>query len=284
MSNLSSRYFAPPRPRIFGHRGAAGLAPENTLPAFALGAAMNAEYLELDVRGTRDGTVVVIHDPTVDRTTDGEGAVADLSFAALERLDAGYRFTYDGRHFPYRGQGVRIPTLESVLRRFPGHPFNIEVKQAQPPIVDAILAIVRAAQATERVLLAAEHDEIMQVIRAVAGRDVATGMSTGDVVDFIARCREGRWEGYTPPGLALQVPPSYGGVELITPDTVAAAHRLGVEVHAWTINDAEEIERLLALGVDGIMSDLPGMAAAIVARRSGGSTTKASGQERPDQA
>jgi glycerophosphoryl diester phosphodiesterase len=267
-SNVNLAYFGLPRPRVFGHRGAAGLAPENTLPSFALATALNAGYLELDVRGTRDGTVVVLHDPTVDRTTDGEGAVADLPFAALEQLDAGYQFTYDGRHFPYRGQGVRIPRLESVLRAFPGHRINIEIKQARPPIVDAVLAIVRRAHATDRVLLAAEHDEIMHAIRAAAGAGVATGMSTGDVVDFITRCREDRWQSYRPPGQALQVPPAYGGIELITQDTLAAAHRFGIEVHTWTINDPDEIERLLTLGVDGIMSDLPGLAATIVARRS----------------
>lgn len=143
-------YFSLPRPRVFGHRGAAALAPENTLPSFALAQALGAPYLELDVRATRDGAVVVIHDATVDRTTDGSGPVAELSFSRLERLDAGYRFSLDGTSFPYRGQGVRVPRLEQVLRQFPGACLNIEIKQAEPDIVEDVVRLLRAEEAASR--------------------------------------------------------------------------------------------------------------------------------------
>jgi glycerophosphoryl diester phosphodiesterase len=252
---------------VFGHRGAAGLAPENTLPSFSLAAALGAEYLELDVHATRDGSIVVLHDSTLERTTDGQGLVSELHLAALERLDAGHHFTHDGRHFPYRGQGVRVPTLEAVLQAFPDHRVNIEIKQAHPPIVDAVLDVIRDCGALERVLLAGEHDVIMETIRTAAGERVATGMSVGDVVDFIARCNESRWDDYRPPGQALQVPPEFEGVQLISADTIAAARRFGIEVHAWTINDRVEIDRLFELGVDGIMSDLPGLVTAAATRR-----------------
>src|SRR5574340_1218890 len=112
-------YFAGPTPRVFGHRGAAALAPENTLPSFALALALGADALELDVHGTRDGVIVVIHDDTLERTTKGQGAVRDHTWSALSQLDAGYHFTHDGRTFPFRGQGVRLPTLDAVLQRFP---------------------------------------------------------------------------------------------------------------------------------------------------------------------
>jgi glycerophosphoryl diester phosphodiesterase len=252
-------YFDRPRPRVFGHRGAAGLAPENTLPSFALAAALGAGYLELDVHSTRDGTIVVIHDPSLERTTNGEGPVLDHTFAQLQALDAGYRFTSSGGHFPYRGQGVRIPALESVLRTFPAQAFNIEIKQEQPNIVGAVVDLLANTGTADRTLLAAEHDSIMQSIRAIAGECIATGISTGEVVDFIGRVARDDWDGYQPRGRALQIPPSYEGIELVTPATVAAAHRLGIEVHVWTINEPAEIERLLELGVDGVMSDLPGL-------------------------
>jgi glycerophosphoryl diester phosphodiesterase len=265
----AERYFAPPRPRVFGHRGAAGVAPENTVPSFALAAALGAGYLELDVHATSDGEIVVMHDAELGRTTDGEGLVRAHSAAQLASLDAGFRFSHDGAAFPYRGQGVRIPTLAAVLREFPHHPINIEIKQEDPPIVDAVVEVVRQAGALERVLLAAEHDEIMTSIRRCAGggEGVAIGMATGDVIAFLDRLSREDWSGYTPPGSALQIPTAFGGIELVTAASIAAAHRLGLEVHVWTINDAVEIERLLDLGVDGIMSDLPGLVAAAINRR-----------------
>lgn len=245
---------------MFGHRGAAGLAPENTLPSFALAAALDVPYLELDVHGTRDGAVVVFHDPTLERTTNGEGPIAALTYSDLQKLDAGFQFTHDGGHFPYRGQGVRVPLLRDIVRTFPHHRLNIEIKQAEPPIVDAVLDIFREANANDRCLLAAEHDEIMSVIRAAAGDRIATSMSTGDVIEFMNRFAESRWDGYAPVGRALQIPVSFEGLDLITADSVAAAHRLGLEIHAWTINDPGEMQRLVNLGVDGIISDLPGLA------------------------
>ena len=265
--SVMTAYFTPAKPRVFGHRGAAGLAPENTLPSFALAAALGAAYLELDVHATADGAIVVLHDPDVERTTDGHGPVAELTWARAAALDAGYRFTTDGRTFPYRGQGVRLPRLSDVLREFPRHRLNIEIKQRQPAIVDAVLDELRRAGSLDRVLLAAEHDEIMRDIRRAAGDRVATGMCVGDIVDFIGRVPDDNWSGYTAPGNALQIPPAHEGVALVTPASIAAAHRAGLEMHIWTINEALEIERLLDLGVDGVMSDLPGLVAAAVQRR-----------------
>jgi len=260
---------------VFGHRGAAGVAPENTLPSFALAAALGADYLELDVHATADGEIVVLHDPLLERTTNGSGPVAAHSWAQVAGLDAGYHFTHDGHTFPYRGQGVRVPTLAAVLREFPRSCMNIEIKAGDAAVVDAVLALLRRAASLERVLLAAERDDLMGTIRATAAEQVATGMSFGDIVDFIGRLQRGEWTGYAAPGRALQVPPAHDGIELVSAASIAAAHRVGLEVHVWTINDAAEIARLLDLGVDGVMSDLPGLAAAAVAeRRSAGGATR----------
>ncbi|HVN84060.1 MAG TPA: glycerophosphodiester phosphodiesterase [Candidatus Binatia bacterium] len=253
-----SGYFDAAKPRVFGHRGAAGVAPENTLPSFALALELGASYLELDVHGTRDGAIVVHHDPTLERTTDGDGPIASLTLAQIEGLDAGFQFSTDGRHFPYRGQGIRVPTLEALLRRFPSVRLNIEIKQEAPAIVDEVVRIITAAGRVDTVLLAAEHDSIMTAIRQAVGDRIVTSFSTGEVVDFITRL-SGGFGDYHPVGRALQIPPSYNEIELITADSLAAAHRHGLEVHAWTINDRDEIDRLLKLGVDGVMSDLPGL-------------------------
>jgi glycerophosphoryl diester phosphodiesterase len=256
---MSSGYFASVKPRVFGHRGAAGLAPENTVPSFALALALGADVLELDVHASCDGVIVVIHDPTLERTTNGSGAAREHSWHELQQLDAGYQFTRDGRDHPYRGHGVRLATLDVVLRRFPLACCNIEVKQEEPSIVEEVVRIITYLDAQQRVLLAAEHDSIMQQIHRHAG-EIATSFAAGEVAEFVSRVQASNFEGYRPEGQALQIPPRFGEIELITAESVAAAHDRGLEVHAWTINDRSEMERLLALGVDGIMSDLPGLA------------------------
>lgn len=260
---MATGYFGGPRPRVFGHRGAAGLAPENTLPSFALALALGADILELDVHATRDGVIVVMHDATLERTTSGSGALHDLALYDLQQLDAGYHFTRGGGDFPYRGHGVRVPTLEAVLKQFPLAYCNIEVKQADPPIATAVVDLIRRLGAQHRVLLAAEHDAIMHDIRRTS-TDVATSFSASEVADFMARLHAGTLGDYRPAGRALQIPPRFNQMELVTRDSLAAAHHCGLEVHVWTINQRSEMEQLLALGVDGIMSDLPGLARTVV--------------------
>lgn len=258
-------YLDGPRPRLFAHRGGSLIAPENTLAAFAAGLAAGADRLELDVHATADGHVVVLHDATVDRTTDGSGEVRSLALAELARLDAGFRFTDESGAFSYRSRGVRVPTLAELLGAFPETPLNIEIKQNEPPIEEAVLAVLDRFGARRRVLLAAEEASIMERIRAAAP-EVPTSFSALEVADFIGRLGNRDWRGYRPPGIALQIPPAYEGIELVTAESVAAAHALGLEVHVWTIDDPAEMEALLALGMDGLMTDVPQRAAALLAR------------------
>jgi glycerophosphoryl diester phosphodiesterase len=259
------RYLDGPRPRLFAHRGASGTHPENTLPAFAAGLAAGADRLELDVHATRDGEIVVLHDARVDRTTDGHGEVRRLTLEAVKRLDAGHGFASpDGSH-PHRGRGIRIPTLAELLAAHPDVPLNIEIKQADPPIVERVLQVLDDHVARERTLLAAEDGGLMTRIRAAAP-DMLTSHSAPEVADFVYRLRDGRLQGYRPPGVAFQVPPSHGDVVIVTAESVRVAHDLGVEVHVWTINDASRMEALLALGVDGLMTDVPAVAARLLGR------------------
>lgn len=262
-----SAAFPGPPPRVFGHRGAAGRAPENTLVSFRRARADGADVFELDVHGTADGEIVVLHDPTLDRTTNGTGAVSALPFREVVRLDAGFHFTPDGgRTFPLRGQGVRVPSLGELLREFPGVPLNIEIKQETPSIVAEVAALLRAARATA--VLAAEHDVIMTAIRRVAP-DIPTSLATGEVAGFIGALQQGAAPVLPPGAVALQIPPRFETLELVTRETVAGAHALGAEVHVWTINDPDEMRRLLALGCDGIISDFPARARAVIDARCG---------------
>lgn len=250
-------YFSPPTPHLFGHRGASGEAPENTLTAFERAWAEGVPFLEMDCHATRDGEVVVLHDALLDRTTDGSGPVAQLTCAELERLDAGYRFTADGgATFPYRGGGIRVPRLAEVLEALPEARVNLEVKQREPAIEERVIALVRELGAAERVLLAAEDDTVLERIRALRP-ETAIGMSRGDVIEFFQAVLEGRADAYRPRGQALQIPASFGGRPLVDPRVLESARRVGLRVHVWTINDPDEMRSLLEAGVDGVMSDFP---------------------------
>lgn len=256
-------YLDGPRPRLFAHRGGSLVAPENTIEAFAAGLAAGATHLELDVHATRDGHVVVMHDELVDRTTDGRGRVRDLTLAELRKLDAGSRFVARDGAASFAGRGLRVPLLTEVLEAFEGARLNVEIKQREPGIVADVVGLLEHAGAMGRTLLAAEDPAIMADIRARAP-GALTGFSAADVVEFL-QGESGKH--YLPPGRALQVPPSFGGVTIVSTETVARAHALGVEVHVWTLNTAAEIEAMLALGVDGVMTDDPAMAAAVLGPR-----------------
>lgn len=233
------------------------------MAAFRAGVAAGATHLELDVHATRDGRIVVLHDATLDRTTDAIGAVKDRDWASVMLADAGARFVDSSGAAPYAGRGVRIPLLEEVLAEFPEVALNVEVKQAQPAIVTDVVALMNRFDAVDRVLLAAESQAIMNDIRRQYRGP--TGSSADEVLEFYRRSIEDDMTGYRPPGAALQVPPTHGGVEVVTAKFVADAHRAGVEVHVWTINETAEIRRLLGLDVDGIMSDFPALAAEVMA-------------------
>lgn len=256
---MTSKYFEAPRPRLFGHRGSSADFPENTLPAFAHSVASGLTYLELDVRATSDGVVVVLHDESLFRTCGVEATVTSLSLAELQQFDAGATFTADqGRSFPHRGRGIRVPTLSEVLMRFPDALFNIEIKQEFPAIEKTTIDVIRQAGMLDRVLLASENDAVMARLRPLCEAEhIPTSYSFGELVSFFAWLQGGCVSPYHPPAAALQIPESYEGQTLVTPQTVAAAHALNLEIHVWTVNESVDMERLLKMGVDGVMSDRP---------------------------
>ncbi len=209
------------------------------------------------MRGTEDGEIIIIHDATVGRTTNGHGWVSRYSLKEIKKLDAGYWFTPDGgKSYPYRGQKIEIPTLQELFSAIPQARVIIEIKQAHPPIIKKVLEIVRQEGKEEQVLLATEKDQIMKEIRA-GEMPIATGFSYGEVAAFMAWLAGGKREDYAPPGQAFQLPCEYHGMTLVSERTLMAAHELAVEVFVWTVNDTAEMARLVALGVDGIITDFP---------------------------
>lgn len=254
---MTHPFFAPPRPRLFAHRGASGLFPENTMAAFQHAVDAGITYVETDVHGTADGHVVIHHDPTLDRTTNGTGEVKAHTLAQLQNLDAGYRFTPDdGATWPHRDRGIRIPTLQEALEAFPGVRFNMEVKQADPPLFETVIALVRDMGRADDVLLACEGDVVRDQLDSVA-HDMPRNHAGSEVLEFIQAVATGALADYTPPAHAFQIPESYQGFPVLTPDFLDAAHVVGVEVHVWTVNDEADMRRFLDMGVDGVMSDFP---------------------------
>ncbi|HEY8378712.1 MAG TPA: glycerophosphodiester phosphodiesterase, partial [Nannocystis sp.] len=200
--------------------------------------------------------LVAIHDDTVDRTTNGSGAVRDLTLAELKALDAGYHFTPDGgQTYPYRGMGLTIPTVEEIFAAFPEAYYLIEIKQSEPLIVEDLIAAMTEHGVRERVLLASFDDEPMLAARALAP-DVLTSMSASEMVELFNNMENPE---YTPPARYAQPP-----WELALPEVVEFAHALGVKVQPWTVNNAKVMQDLLALEVDGIMTDDPALLAMIV--------------------
>jgi glycerophosphoryl diester phosphodiesterase len=252
-------------PINLAHRGASKMAPENTMEAFRLGIEAGAGGLELDVHLTRDGRVVVIHDPTVDRTTGGTGAVAEMTLDELRALDAGHRFNPDdGADFPYRGRNVRVPTLAEVLRVFPGVVVNIDMKADRPAIEASVLRVLREAGAGGRALVVSSRYSAVRRFRKISGGSIATGASRLEVGVFYLFSRL-RLEWLLRPAYdALQVPPKHRGIPLVTRRFIDAAHARGVRVDAWTISGVDEMHRLLDLGVDVIITDRPASLAEVL--------------------
>jgi len=260
--SFDTDFFDRPLPRLFAHRGASGDYPENTMPAFRAAQAAAVPYIELDVHMTRDGAIVITHDEDLLRITGQAGRIAEMTLAEVCGADAGFNFSPDGKQFPFRDLGVRVPTLREVLATFPQQFFVIEIKPPAPGLAAALLAVVRDAKMTRRVLIASEHQPPLDEARTLAPR-IPTGFSADEVRGFLMSLPPGG-PPFTRAGAALQIPPEYQSLKLVTAESVDAAHRLGVEVHVWTVNEAARMRELLAMGVDGIITDYPAILVDVV--------------------
>jgi len=247
------------RPQVFAHRGGAALRPENTIPAFDHGMSLGADGLELDVHLSRDGVVVVHHDRTLERTTNGGGPIASLTADALARLDAGYHF--EG----FRGAAGGVPTLREVLRRYPGASLIIELKVNDPDLAHKTIEEVRAAGALERVAVGSFGTRVLRAARTYEPR-ILTGASRAETRLALYRSWA-RWPVRNPPNDAFQVPEHSGATHVVSPRFVRYAHETGVAVQVWTVNDAADMRRLLDWGVDGLISDRPDIAVEVVRAR-----------------
>jgi glycerophosphoryl diester phosphodiesterase len=243
--------------QVIAHRGGRHLWPENTLFAFENASTLGVDVLEMDLHSTRDGAIVVIHDSTVDRTTDGTGLVQSYTLAELQSLDAGYRWSPDGGEtHPYRGQDIVIPTLEAVLVAFPEILLNLEIKQSDPSVVVPLCKLLREYGAVERVLVASFDTNTIKAFRKNCP-EVPTSSGEDEIRLLYGLSRVFLAGVYSPKAEAVQVPEYSGKIQVMTKRFVDAAHGRGMAVHVWTVNEVADMERMLELGVDGIITDAP---------------------------
>lgn len=231
-------FFASGRPLVFAHRGGMALGPENTMAAFERGLEAGADGLELDVHLSSDGVVVVHHDTTLERTTRGSGALAAKTAAELARLG--------------------VPALRDVLKTWPSARVIAEMKVDAPAMGEAVAREVRAAGAVDRVCAAGFGDLAIRAARA-ALPGMATSASQSEVRRALRRCwirwplRRCQWNGY-------QVPEYAGTLRVVSPRFIRYAHRAGLEVQVWTVDNEPDMRRLLDWGVDGLISNRPDLA------------------------
>jgi glycerophosphoryl diester phosphodiesterase len=254
------------RPLVFAHRGGSALRPENTLASFEHGLSLGADGVELDVHLSRDGVVVVHHDATLDRTTDARGPLSALTADELSRVDAGYWFTPNPEApapvYPFRGQHIGVPTLRSVLERHQTTRYIIELKTPETDLARKTIDEIRAAGLVDRVALGSFHWRALREARRYEPR-IPTGAAKEETRWALYRSRIG-WPLGRTKYRELQVPERAGSTVIVTPRFIAHAHRAGLPVRIWTVDNREDMERLLAWGVDSIISDRPDVAVAVV--------------------
>lgn len=251
---------------VLAHRGWRGYYPENTLHALGLAAQLDIDGLEIDIHATADGELVVIHDDTVDRTTNGSGRVQDYTLAELKKLDAGYWWTADnGRTYPHRGVGITIPTLEELFRMLPGVWINVDIKQHAPSIVQPFADMIRAYQREALMCVGSFSNETVAEFRQVLPQ-VARAGSEQEARRLVVLNKLGLGRWYRDEADVFQIPERHQGIQVVTRRFVQDAHRANTAVHVWTVNEIEDMQRLLALGVDGLVTDFPERALKLLGR------------------
>ena len=252
---------------VIAHQGGEQLRPSNTMPAFEHAVELGVDVLEMDIHQTKDGVLILMHDDTVDRTTDGSGVIKEMTLAEIKTLDAGHYWTDDdGATYPYRGQGITVPTLAEIFQAFPDMPMNIEIKQDSPSIVEPFCDLIHEYQMEDKVLIPTFHPDTMNEFREKCP-DIATSMTEPEIRLFYG-LNMGRLSSFfTPPGQAFQVPESSGGLQIITPRFVENAQKRNIAVHVWTVNDPADMERLIDTGIDGIITDRPDLLLEVLGRK-----------------
>ncbi|MFX0099347.1 MAG: glycerophosphodiester phosphodiesterase [Candidatus Hodarchaeota archaeon] len=262
------------RPLIMAHRGNSSEVPENTLEAFKDAHDMGSvDCIETDVHLTKDEEFVFFHDPKVDRTTNAKGRIADFTLAELKDLDAGYKFMNEKSEYPFRGKGFKIQSVKDILPQFKDIKFNMDIKSKDPRAPVLLSKLLDDLDANERVMVGSFHKNQVYKFREVS--DIPTSASINEVWQFRKAAK--RWikkhPGETPGKFnqeeifgeklayhALQIPEKLLFLKVILgPAFIQFAHAVDIAVMIWTINERDEMKRLLEWGADGIFTDKPAL-------------------------
>lgn len=246
----------------FSHRGGSALYPENTIYAFKQSVkCFGSEVLELDIHMSQDGELIVIHDETLDRTTNGSGRVRDMSLAQIKRLNAGYSFTLDGgKTYPCRNKGLTVPTLKEVFSSFAGMRvgINIEIKKPYPNIEKKLYNLITACDMIDKVLVNSGYSMVLRRFRRLNKSGVCTGADFFDSFCAFTLSKLKLYKLYNTTAQALQLPLRFRGkFKVVTEDMVELCRQNKLKLHVWTINSIKDMDKLIAMGVDGIMTDYP---------------------------
>jgi glycerophosphoryl diester phosphodiesterase len=228
--------------------------------AFEKAVETGADVLEMDAHITKDGEIVLMHDEKVDRTTDGTGLIEDLTLAELKQLDGAYKWSNDdGQTFPYRGQGIQVPTLRELFEKFPQMRYVIEIKLTENPIDKPLCNLIREMNMQEKVVVASFHDDDMAIFRETCP-EVATSASRSEVTKFVIMGKVflSGWD--SPQYQSLQVPwekSESKNIPIMTERFIRESHAKNLHVEPWTVDDPKLMKQYIQWDVDGIMTDRP---------------------------
>lgn len=256
-------YFSGEHPIRFAHRGSRVLWPENTWYGFDVAVGeLGYRYIETDVQVTRDGVVVVFHDDTLERTSNGTGRVADWDWEDIAHLDAAYNFSPDGESFPLRNKGVGISRLDETLARYPDTFFNIDLKAKGTDW--GVAEVIARLNRQDTVLVGSFSDTRLARFRRITKRSVATSAAKQAAMSMYAASRVNRTVHLAP--VAYQLPHRMRGAS-VDQKLVDAVHEAGAQIHLWTVDDPDDMHRFLDMGVDGIVSDRPDILDEVIKER-----------------
>ncbi len=254
---------------VIAHQGGDGVWPGDTMFAFEQAVAIGSDVLEMDAHITKDGEIVLMHDEEVDDTTDGTGLIEDMTLEELKKLDAAYDWSIDdGKTFPYRGQGIQVPTLRELFEKFPDMRYLIEIKLTKNPIDKPFCDLIREYNMQTQVIVGSFHDEAMAQFR-VTCPEIATSGSRGEVTTYVILGKLFLGGFVMPQYQSLQVPwekSESKGIPIMTARFIREAHAKHLHVEPWTVNDPELMKQYIEWGVDGIITDRPDLMIEILGR------------------
>lgn len=254
-------FFKSSKPLNFGHRGFAGQYPENTILSFQKAIEAGADVLEMDVRLTSDNKLVVFHDDTLNRMTSGSGIVKEKSLSEIKKVNVGCEFVpqmQDNKNnYPFKNAALKIPLLSEVFSEFQQYRFNIDIKQHEKKVSEALYAAIKEFKLTEKVLVASDDYKTIKYFRSISKGEIATAASYREIATFLFLKRIKLLKRFKIEADAFQIPEKYFGIRILSEHLIIETHKKNIAIHPWTINEKEDMQRILSWGVDGIMTDFP---------------------------